>query len=188
MNKFIVSGLSVLILGLLSAGLANTSAEYFTIKEHPKMGKYLADIESKSLYTYEGDTKDEAKSYCYDSCASIWWPYIVPTKDITAAEDFGGHLTVIRRDDDKWQLAYNGWPLYYYAKDTVPGDYYGHGKGGIWFLAPYTPPAYKPPAPAYTPPPDHKPPPPPAYKPPPPPAYKPPPPPAYKPPPSNGGY
>ena len=32
------------------------------------------------------------------------------------------------------QVTYNGWPLYFYAGDTVPGDTTGQDQGGVWFV------------------------------------------------------
>jgi len=32
------------------------------------------------------------------------------------------------------QVTYNGIPLYYYSKDTKPGDTTGEGVGGIWHV------------------------------------------------------
>ncbi len=31
--------------------------------------------------------------------------------------------------------AYEGWPLYYYVKDTAPGDVTGDGVGQVWHVA-----------------------------------------------------
>jgi predicted lipoprotein with Yx(FWY)xxD motif len=33
------------------------------------------------------------------------------------------------------QVAYDGAPLYYFAKDTQPGDTNGQGLGDTWFVA-----------------------------------------------------
>ena len=44
--------------------------------------------------------------------------------------------TVERRDGAK-QVTYNGWPLYYYARDQNPGDTNGQdveGFGAEWYL------------------------------------------------------
>ena len=32
------------------------------------------------------------------------------------------------------QVTYNGWPLYFYAGDTAPGDTNGQGQGGVWYV------------------------------------------------------
>ena len=43
-------------------------------------------------------------------------------------------LGTITRDDGTTQVTYNGWPLYYFAGDTAPGDTTGQGMEGVWFL------------------------------------------------------
>ena len=46
------------------------------------------------------------------------------------AADFG---TIIR-DDGAQQSTYKSRPLYFYAKDQVPGDVLGDNVNGIWFV------------------------------------------------------
>ena len=46
-----------------------------------------------------------------------------------------GNLSVIERPDGTYQLAYNGKPLYLWARDTKPGDVNGDGVGGVWTVA-----------------------------------------------------
>jgi predicted lipoprotein with Yx(FWY)xxD motif len=47
------------------------------------------------------------------------------------------------RPDGSKQITYNGIPLYYYVRDTKPGDTTGQGVGNLWkVVAPGdTPPA-----------------------------------------------
>ena len=41
----------------------------------------------------------------------------------------------VTRADGSAQLTYNGRPLYFYIKDTNPGDTKGQGVGGVWYVA-----------------------------------------------------
>jgi len=46
-------------------------------------------------------------------------------------------LGTVQRRDGAMQVTYNGWPLYYYARDQNPGDTNGQdveGFGGEWYL------------------------------------------------------
>ena len=48
----------------------------------------------------------------------------------------GGELGTITRDDGSLQVTYNGWPLYYFAKDAAIGDATGEGAGDKWYTIP----------------------------------------------------
>jgi len=43
-------------------------------------------------------------------------------------------LGTVERDDGSTQTTYGGWPLYYFAADTAPGDLNGQGVGENWFV------------------------------------------------------
>jgi predicted lipoprotein with Yx(FWY)xxD motif len=43
-------------------------------------------------------------------------------------------LGVLARKDGGSQVAYNGIPLYYWFKDSQPGDVTGQGVGDVWFV------------------------------------------------------
>lgn len=83
-----------------------------------------------TLYTFGRDTANSGKSACNGPCATNWPPLMAPAN----AGPKGGY-TVVTRDDGAKQWAYNGWPLYYWAKDAKPGDRTGDGVGGVWKLA-----------------------------------------------------
>jgi predicted lipoprotein with Yx(FWY)xxD motif len=38
------------------------------------------------------------------------------------------------RKDGTTQVTYNGWPLYYFAKDKQPGDVTGQGVTNNWYV------------------------------------------------------
>jgi predicted lipoprotein with Yx(FWY)xxD motif len=40
-----------------------------------------------------------------------------------------------RTDTDQKIVAYDGWPLYFWVKDTKPGDTTGDGVGEVWHTA-----------------------------------------------------
>ena len=52
-----------------------------------------------------------------------------------AGDGVPGTLSTFARPDGSMQVAYNGIPLYYFAKDTKAGDVTGQGVGGKWFVA-----------------------------------------------------
>ena len=89
----------------------------------------LTDANGMTLYTYDKDEKGVA-SNCYDKCATNW-PPLFATADTKADGDF----TIIDRTDGTKIVAYKGWPLYLWVKDTKPGDTTGDMVGNVWHTA-----------------------------------------------------
>jgi predicted lipoprotein with Yx(FWY)xxD motif len=87
-----------------------------------------------TLYVFDNDAPGE--STCNGGCASAWPPLIVPEdQPLLAQEDISVDVTMVKRSDDTWQVAYKGRPLYFYSGDTAPGDTTGDGSGGVWHTA-----------------------------------------------------
>ncbi len=98
------------------------------------VGAYLTGEDGKTLYTFKPDSAN--KSTCVDTCATNWPPFIVEGDDtLKPGDGVAGQLTTFARADGKMQVAYNGAPLYYFAKDTKAGDTVGQGVGDKWFVA-----------------------------------------------------
>ena len=88
----------------------------------------LAGNNNMTLYTFSKDTAGSGKSVCNGMCATNWPPLLV---DGSPAVSSG--YSIITRDDGKKQLAFKGMPLYFYVKDTKPGDKIGDGRSeGAW--------------------------------------------------------
>jgi predicted lipoprotein with Yx(FWY)xxD motif len=83
-----------------------------------------------TLYTFSRDMPGNGKSACNGPCATAWPALMVAD----GAKPMAGY-TIITRDDGKMQWAYNGAPLYYWSKDTKPGDKTGDGFNGAWKVA-----------------------------------------------------
>ncbi|UUT35564.1 hypothetical protein [Microbacterium elymi] len=45
-----------------------------------------------------------------------------------------GRIGEISAGDGNHQVTLDGWPLYYFDGDTVPGTIKGQGIGGVWWL------------------------------------------------------
>ncbi|TDT79487.1 putative lipoprotein with Yx(FWY)xxD motif [Arthrobacter sp. AG258] len=97
-------------------------------------GSIVVDGKGMSLYLFTKDTKDSGTSACTGSCA-VQWPPLTTTSGTPTAEGVTGKLGTITGADGKMQVTLNGMPLYYFAKDTKPGDTLGQGVGGVWFLS-----------------------------------------------------
>ncbi|MDO4795331.1 MAG: ATP-binding protein [Brachymonas sp.] len=84
-----------------------------------------------TLYTFAKDSANSGTSVCNGQCAVNWPPLGVESK----AQPLGDY-TIITRTDGSKQWAYKGMPLYYFVKDTKPGDKLGDGLlNGNWRVA-----------------------------------------------------
>lgn len=97
-------------------------------------GSIVVDAKGMSLYFFTKDTKDSGTSACTGSCL-VQWPPLTTASGSPAAEGVTGTLGTITTPDGKKQVTLNGMPLYYFAKDTKPGDILGQGVGGVWYLS-----------------------------------------------------
>lgn len=96
------------------------------------LGKILiAATNQMTLYTYAKDTADT--SNCYDACATAWPPFTL-SGDPVAGAGITGKLGLVTRKDGTKQLSWNSKPLYFYNKDTKPGDVIGQNVGTVWFV------------------------------------------------------
>ena len=108
--------------GALFAGCAAMAAEPATVS-----GGVLVGPNGMTLYTFDKDSAGSGKSVCNGTCATNWPPLMAADADKPS-----GDYSVVTRDDGKKQWAVKGKPLYYWAKDTKPGDMTGDGVLGAW--------------------------------------------------------
>jgi predicted lipoprotein with Yx(FWY)xxD motif len=109
--------------------------------EHPSFGTILADTAGITLYTWEGDTQSAGTSSCYNACAVAWPPMLVDADTGTAlmGNSAPSAFGALVRTDMTYQLTYEGWPLYSFVRDLVPGDVNGDdsmGFGSRWSVVP----------------------------------------------------
>jgi predicted lipoprotein with Yx(FWY)xxD motif len=83
-----------------------------------------------TLYTFDRDTMGSGKSVCNGQCATAWPPLMASASDTSS-----GDWTVVTRDDGTRQWAFRGKPVYYWQRDTKPGDRTGDGFNNAWRLA-----------------------------------------------------
>lgn len=116
-------------------GSAQAPAEVkLMVKDDAKLGKFLVDEKGMALYLFTKDAPG-GKSVCEDKCLAAW-PALMVAKDgkITVEGGDDKLVSTITRSDGSTQVAYNNWPLYYYVKDTKPGDVTGQGVGSVWYV------------------------------------------------------
>ena len=83
-----------------------------------------------TLYTFDKDIAGSGKSVCNGPCATNWPPLMAAESDQPS-----GDYTIVARDDGKKQWALTGKPLYFWAKDSKPGDKTGDGFNQVWQTA-----------------------------------------------------
>ncbi|CAG5009276.1 hypothetical protein DYBT9275_04460 [Dyadobacter sp. CECT 9275] len=96
------------------------------------LGKVLTDGYGKTLYFFSKDAA--GASVCTGTCLDNWPVFSVSTLRLGTglnSADFG----TITRADNKTQVTYKGWPLYYFKNDAAAGDVKGEGVGTIWYAA-----------------------------------------------------
>jgi len=120
-----------LSLALATPALAQPVPTVRVVRD-PTLGNILVDARGMTLYRF---TRDEPNmSNCYDACAQTWPPLLLPAGNPVAPPGLGGRLGIAVRRDGTRQVTYNGMPLYFYARDTRPGETNGQGVGGVWFV------------------------------------------------------
>ena len=123
-----------------SASSSGSASEDYPLKVATvSAGQTLTGENGMTLYIFKADTKDSGKSVCNGDCATNWPPYTLdPDETLKPTSDASGTITMITRDDGSKQVAYNGWPLYYFKGDKAAGDANGqniNAFGGIWLIA-----------------------------------------------------
>ncbi len=104
----------------------------------PGLGIVLVAGNGFTLYLFVPD-KQSGISTCYSACATAWPPLLLTGTD---APVYGPGvkpelLGSTKRTDGTLQVTYNGWPLYLWQGDSVPGQATGQGinnTGGLWYV------------------------------------------------------
>ena len=109
----------------------NSSQYSVSIATKPGLGSYLTNSTGFSLYTFWHDIPSNGTSKCTDKCLEAWPAFYVAILTLPPGLS-ASSFTVITRPDGSKQLAYDGWPLYYFFNDTKPGDTNGQGVEQLW--------------------------------------------------------
>jgi predicted lipoprotein with Yx(FWY)xxD motif len=136
----LVVALTALVL-LAGPALAQTADAPLATAVHDEEGEYLVAGNGYSLYLFKADRQGTAsqppKSACEDACLATWPPLLVDSKPIASGNVNPELLGTMPLADGTTQATYNGWPLYFFAEDTVAGDIEGHdieSFGEDWYL------------------------------------------------------
>lgn len=111
---------------------APTSTSVTVATASAALGKILVDGKGMTLYLFTKDTKGSGKSVCAGGCLAAWPPLLGTPKAGSGVD--ATKLGTLTRDDGSRQVTYNGWPLYFWAQDSKPGDVTGQNVQGVWFV------------------------------------------------------
>jgi len=103
-----------------------------SLGKNDSLGSFLVDDKGMTLYLFTKDTPNT--SNCYDKCATAWPPLLTTGVPAAGEGADASKLGITNRTDGTVQITYNGWPLYYYAKDKTAGDVVGQDVGGVWYV------------------------------------------------------
>jgi predicted lipoprotein with Yx(FWY)xxD motif len=114
-----------------------TSPQYtVNIANMPGIGSYLTNGTGWTLYTFARDIPTNATSRCMGMCVRNWPLFYASNLNLPSGLS-ASSFTVVTRADGGKQLAYYGWPLYYFRNDTKPGDTNGQGFLHVWSVCTY---------------------------------------------------
>lgn len=119
----------------VSASMAPPTGPATVDSKSTSVGMIVVDGKGRTLYLFEND--QPGKPTCTGACAKEWPPFLTEGKPVAGTGVKGDWLATAALPDGKTQVTYNGWPLYYYAGDTAPGDMKGQGLssyGGKWYV------------------------------------------------------
>lgn len=121
--------------------LAAAASLVVVVSQNGTFGQFLTGENGNPIYVFTADQRGgnghPAVSSCYGECAKVWPPVLARQGAAAGAGVHSSLLGTARRDDGTVQLTYNGYPLYYYAKDIGTSELLGqavNGFGGNWYL------------------------------------------------------
>lgn len=116
-----------------AAPSSTASAEVETLKTASVAGHTIVvDGDGKAVYVYTRDNPGATTSACTGGCASLW--PAVTSAGAPTLQGVTGKIGSITGVDGKQQITVNGMPIYYYAKDTAPGQVNGQGVANVWYV------------------------------------------------------
>jgi len=117
---------------LSSSQYGQTNGYSVNVASKSGLGSYLVNGTGFTLYTFMRDVQNSGTSACAAGCSDKWPAFYVSNLALPSSLS-ASSFTVITRPDGSKQLAYDGWPLYYFGNDMNPGDVNGQGVGNVWF-------------------------------------------------------
>ncbi|MGD0423383.1 MAG: hypothetical protein ABSA92_07985 [Candidatus Bathyarchaeia archaeon] len=130
----VVLSAGLLLMGSNMVAYAQMASSQYSVNvtSKPGFGSYLTNATGFTLYTFRVDTPNSGTSACTGGCSEKWPAFYVTNLNLPSGLGATSFTVIIRPDGSK-QLAFDGWPLYYFSNDMKPGDTNGQGIGNVWY-------------------------------------------------------
>ena len=118
------------------APIAPVGTVALTTATKAPFGSYVVDGSGRSVYVLEGTRGGSGINRCSGRCLGAWPPLARGAAQGVATGLNPGLVQSVSGYAGP-QIAYGGWPLYYYARDQAPSDTTGQGvrdQWGTWYL------------------------------------------------------
>lgn len=129
------AGLTSLAGVLLTAQIASAAPQQeLKVRNSVGWGEVVTDQAGRSLYVFTLNDAGANVGACEEKCLDAWPPLIVKEEPAAGKMVEADRISTIVRPDGRRQVAYDGWPLFYYHKDEG-NDTYGQDIrdfGGSW--------------------------------------------------------
>lgn len=130
-----------LALAAFAAPATAQDATTITVNESQQYGQYLATGEGRPVYLFTTDTQGTGQQEAGITCTSQdcleAWPLVTTDGDPVAGEGVDEELLGTTEYEGRTVVTYNGWPLYYFARDEgadAPQGQDIQSFGGEWYL------------------------------------------------------
>lgn len=111
------------------------------VAQSEEYGQYLVTGEGRPVYLFTTDTQGTADQQAQISCTSEAclnaWPLVTTSGEPQAGEGADASLLGTVEYEGQEVVTYNGWPLYYFARDEgaeAPQGQDIESFGGEWYL------------------------------------------------------
>ena len=115
-----------------AAPSSTVSEPTINVASDPTLGQILVDGKGMTLYIFTKDGPDQ--SNCNTACLANWPPLLSQGHPNLGPGVDDSRVGTAKLPDGRTIVTYNHLPLYYFVKDTKPGDATGLGVGSVWYL------------------------------------------------------
>lgn len=112
--------------------VSSASAVTIAVATDPTLGKFLVDSKGMTLYVFTKDGPDQ--SNCDANCLSNWPPLVTSGTPKAGPGVDASLIGTATLADGAKIVTYDHKPLYYFIKDTKPGEISGEDVGSVWFV------------------------------------------------------